>query len=250
MLVVDSRSQISAPELYQSQLLIGDNIGSFLHEAVFNRSWLIRRSIVPSSFSNGFFSLAMANPDDHDAIVAMQFAVGQEAVVHHALRWEIEELIAVLYPDREADVVELDLGAQSLEAIELRIDAPIIRLVQRLLTDAVRRRASDIHIEPMATHVAVRYRIDGALTEVEQLPAALASPVASRIKIMASLDIAESRLPQDGRLRLSVGGRDVDVRVATSPIAHGESIVLRLLGRMAQIASGSGTTRFDYDGLG
>jgi general secretion pathway protein E len=104
-------------------------------------------------------------------------------------------------------------------------------LVQRVLADAVRRRASDIHIEPMAGHVSVRNRIDGALMEVEQLPAALASPVASRIKIIASLDIAESRLPQDGRLRISVGGRDVDVRVATSPIAHGESIVLRLLGR-------------------
>lgn len=110
-------------------------------------------------------------------------------------------------------------------------EAPVIRLVQRVLVNAVNRRASDIHIEPMARHLSVRYRIDGRLQEVERHPDAFAGPIASRIKVMAGLDIAESRLPQDGRLRFTVRGREVDVRVSTSPISHGESIVLRLLGR-------------------
>lgn len=200
-----------------------------------SRSWLLRRGVAPSECSNGDIACLMLNPSDGDAIAALEFAAGQKADIRSAPAWEIEEAITAF--DR-ADKV--DAGDASSDELLLSptepvsdpsTDAPIIRLVQLVLADAVRRRASDIHIEPMSGHVAVRYRIDGALTEVEQLPAALASPVASRIKIMASLDIAESRLPQDGRLRLSVGGRDVDVRVATSPIAHGESIVLRLLGR-------------------
>jgi general secretion pathway protein E len=99
-----------------------------------------------------------------------------------------------------------------------------------------------VHIEPMARHVCVRYRVDGRLQEVEWLPDALAAPVASRIKVMAGLDIAETRLPQDGRLRLTVQGLDIDVRVSTSPISYGESIVMRLLGRS--------TVRLELNALG
>jgi general secretion pathway protein E len=110
-------------------------------------------------------------------------------------------------------------------------EAPIIRLVHRLIADAAQRRASDIHIEPMARFVAVRYRVDGRLVEIERLADGLAGPIVRRIKVMAALDIAESRLPQDGRLRATVRGRDIDVRVSTSPTAWGESIVLRLLAR-------------------
>lgn len=201
----------------------------------FSRNWLLERRVAPSESSEGEVAFVAANLEDRDAIAALEFATGQKAAVHHAPAWKVEEAITALDRAQNADAGDASSDELLLSPTEPvsdpSSDAPIIRLVQRLLSEAVRRRASDIHIEPMATHVAVRYRIDGALIEVEQLPAALASPVASRIKIMASLDIAESRLPQDGRLRLSVGGRDVDVRVATSPIAHGESIVLRLLGR-------------------
>ncbi len=190
---------------------------------------------MPSESSEGEVAFVTANPKDRDAIAALEFATGQRADVRHAPAWEVEEAIIALDRAQNADAGDASseelLLAPSKPASDPSTDAPIIRLVQRVLADAVRRRASDIHIEPMAGHVAVRYRIDGALVEVEHLSPALASSVASRIKIMASLDIAESRLPQDGRLRLSVGGRDVDVRVATSPIAHGESIVMRLLGR-------------------
>lgn len=110
-------------------------------------------------------------------------------------------------------------------------DAPIVSLVERLLVQAARRGVSDVHIEPMERSLSIRFRIDGQLLEVERHPASLAPAVSTRVKVMASLDIAESRLPQDGRLQFPYQGRSIDVRVATTPIAFGESIVLRLLGR-------------------
>ena len=110
-------------------------------------------------------------------------------------------------------------------------DAPIISLVERLLVQAARQSVSDVHIEPMEHSLSIRFRIDGQLVEIERHPASLAPSISTRVKVMASLDIAESRLPQDGRLQFPYQGRAVDVRVATTPIAFGESIVLRLLGR-------------------
>jgi type II secretion system protein E len=114
-------------------------------------------------------------------------------------------------------------------------DEPIIQLVDSMLSEAVRRRASDIHIEPSMHQLRVRYRIDGVLQDVNSPPKALHGPVVSRIKIMAGLNIAEKRLPQDGRLQLAVEGRPMDVRVSALPATHGESIVLRLLDRSQPI---------------
>jgi type II secretory ATPase GspE/PulE/Tfp pilus assembly ATPase PilB-like protein len=110
-------------------------------------------------------------------------------------------------------------------------DEPIIRLVDSMLAEAVRMRASDVHIEPGAAQLRVRYRLDGVLHDVNSPPRALHGPVVSRVKIMAGLNIAEKRLPQDGRLQLVVEGRPMDVRISTLPASHGESIVLRLLDR-------------------
>ncbi|MBI2495687.1 MAG: Flp pilus assembly complex ATPase component TadA [Candidatus Omnitrophica bacterium] len=110
-------------------------------------------------------------------------------------------------------------------------DEPIIRLVDSMLAEAVRRRASDIHIEPGTARLRVRYRIDGVLHEVTSPPPALHGPLVSRVKIMAGLNIAEKRLPQDGRLQLAVEHRSMDVRISTLPASHGESIVMRLLDR-------------------
>jgi general secretion pathway protein E len=114
---------------------------------------------------------------------------------------------------------------------DLASDAPIIRLVQRLINQAVEERASDIHLEPGERSLMVRFRADGVLREIESQPKAVASAIVSRIKVMASLNIAERRLPQDGRIRVAVHGKDVDFRVATSPTVHGESCVLRILDR-------------------
>lgn len=202
-----------------------------------NAAWLHHAAALPFGIDGNCLHLAMADPEDERVLGALLFATGTtHARVEIASFGDIEEELARLSGADAAAPSTPWLGEAANEEDSQRLsdgdsEAPVIRLVQRLLAQAVNRRASDVHIEPMARHVAIRYRIDGRLVDVEHLPNSFAQPIASRIKIMASLDIAESRLPQDGRLRLTVRGRDVDVRVATSPIAHGESIVLRLLGR-------------------
>jgi general secretion pathway protein E len=134
---------------------------------------------------------------------------------------------------------ELDLFqvAQQLsepeDLLESDDDAPIIRLINALLSEAIKENASDIHIEPFETRLVVRFRVDGVLREVLQPRRVLAPLLASRIKVMAKLDIAEKRLPQDGRISLRIAGRAVDVRVSTIPSGHGERVVLRLLDKQA-----------------
>ncbi|MFC4158898.1 type II secretion system ATPase GspE [Chitinimonas lacunae] len=132
-----------------------------------------------------------------------------------------------------ADDLDLTRLAQDMPAIEDLLeaedDAPIIRLINALLTEALREGASDIHIEPFETRSVVRFRIDGKLKDVLEPQRALHAAIVSRIKVMASLDISEKRLPQDGRITLRVAGRPVDVRVSTLPTGHGERAVLRLL---------------------
>ncbi|MGH8454228.1 MAG: type II secretion system ATPase GspE [Nevskiales bacterium] len=134
---------------------------------------------------------------------------------------------------------DLDLAsiAQELsepeDLLESQDDAPIIRLINALLTQAIKENASDIHIEPFENRLTVRFRVDGVLREVLLPPRALAPIIVSRIKVMARLDIAEKRLPQDGRISLRVAGRAVDVRVSTIPAGHGERVVLRLLDKQA-----------------
>src|SRR5262245_31448447 len=108
-------------------------------------------------------------------------------------------------------------------------DAPIIRLLNMMISEAVRSRASDIHVEPMSDRVRVRYRIDGVCVERENIPKRMQGPVTTRLKIMAGIDIAERRLPQDGRIKLPVSGQDIDFRVSSCPHVHGESVVLRIL---------------------
>ncbi|MCG5536229.1 type II secretion system ATPase GspE [Ectothiorhodospira mobilis] len=132
---------------------------------------------------------------------------------------------------------DLDSVAQSLgepeDLLETEDDAPIIRLINALLTEAVKENASDIHIEPFERRLTVRFRVDGVLREVLEPPRVLAPLITSRIKVMARLDIAEKRLPQDGRIPLKIAGRAVDVRVSTLPCGHGERVVLRLLDKQA-----------------
>ncbi len=133
-----------------------------------------------------------------------------------------------------------DMGlAKELEEVgdllESEDDAPVIRLVNTLLSQALKDRASDIHIEPFEAQVLVRFRIDGVLHSIVKPPKAVQAAMVSRIKVMAGLDIAEKRHPQDGRFRVKVAGREVDVRVSVLPTAHGERVVMRLLDRSAQL---------------
>lgn len=143
-----------------------------------------------------------------------------------------EEMMADLHGalDLAALANELNEPADLLESAD---DAPIIRLINALLGEAIVEGASDIHIEPFETRLAIRLRVDGVMREIMQPPVAIAPLVVSRIKIMSKLDIAEKRLPQDGRISLKVANRPVDVRVSTIPCGHGERVVLRLLDKQA-----------------
>ena len=133
----------------------------------------------------------------------------------------------------QAGAVGAETAKDSAKLVELASQAPVVRLVDVVLLEAVTRRASDIHIEAFERDVAIRYRIDGRCYQVAQPPKSLALALASRIKVLANLDVAESRLPQDGRLPLTVNSRQIDLRVSTLPTIHGESIVLRVLDKGA-----------------
>ncbi len=161
-----------------------------------------------------------------EALLARRYARGSGAAREIAADLRIEDEGADLH----------DLAAQVAATTDLLAaedDAPVIRLLNALLGEAIREGASDVHLEPYERRLAVRLRTDGVLREVLSLPRALGPRLASRVKVMARLDIAERRLPQDGRIALSLGGRPVDVRVATIPTAHGERVVLRLLDKRA-----------------
>ncbi|WP_066800566.1 type II secretion system ATPase GspE [Sphingomonas soli] len=148
----------------------------------------------------------------------------------------------------DIDMGELDLAALADSAaavddlLDTRDDAPVIRLINALLLEAVKEGASDVHIETQEKRLVVRYRIDGVLRDRIEPPRALAPLLVSRIKVMAKLDIAERRVPQDGRVTLRIGGHDVDARVSTIPTQHGERVVMRLLEK--------GSLRLDLEALG
>src|SRR5204863_6648397 len=127
--------------------------------------------------------------------------------------------------DKSIDITGMGEDAAAADATQ----APIIKLVQAMIAEAVRNRASDIHIEPMKDRVRVRYRIDGECVDRDRIPLRMKGPMISRIKIMAGIDIAEKRLPQDGRIKLMVDKVQIDFRVSTLPAYHGESVVLRIL---------------------
>src|SRR5438105_10666669 len=130
--------------------------------------------------------------------------------------------------DRSIDK-SIDIAGMGEATANDPTQAPIIKLVQAMISEAVRSRASDIHIEPMKDRIRVRYRIDGECVERDRIPLRMKGPLISRLKIMAGIDIAEKRLPQDGRIKLTVDKAQIDFRVSTLPAYHGESVVLRIL---------------------
>ncbi|MDP2146825.1 MAG: GspE/PulE family protein, partial [Pseudomonas sp.] len=169
-----------------------------------------------------------------------------EAAIEQVRDDELDGLLASAYADTGSaaavvgaaeNEVDLDRLMQDIPEITDLLDtqdgAPVIRMINALLTQAARDEASDIHIEPFETHSVVRYRVDGTLRDVVSPRKALHGALVSRIKIMAQLDIAEKRLPQDGRIALRVAGRPIDIRVSTVPTGHGERVVMRLLDKQA-----------------
>ncbi|WP_235565900.1 MULTISPECIES: type II secretion system ATPase GspE [unclassified Lysobacter] len=193
----------------------------------------------------------MADPQDVYTLDALRLATQRDVRPYVALRSEIGDLIERWHGQGRSAmgaIVETAEGEGSgdLDDVEhlrdLASEAPVIRLVNLVIQRAVELRASDIHIEPFENRLKVRYRVDGVLAEGESPPANLTAAVISRIKIMAKLNIAERRLPQDGRIMLRVQGKELDLRVSTVPTAHGESVVMRLLDRE--------TVVFDFHKLG
>ena len=193
--------------------------------------------------------LAMADPLDRFTRTAVAAATGRTVAIEIALPIELDAALNRLYPEAGGGVAEAPTGGtdepleEDAERLkDLASEAPVIRLVNQMIARAVETQASDIHIEPFEDRLRVRYRYDGVLHEAESPATRLTAAITSRIKIMARLDIAERRLPQDGRLKLAVRGQEVDFRVSTVPSLYGETVVLRVLDRTA--------VEFDYAKLG
>jgi len=204
-------------------------------------SKMIRRlQVVPIGFEGEVLVLATADPTNVVALDDVRSATGRELKILVARTVEITDVIARTgHLDRSAEALleeaAADQGEEERDQDLVGSDAPIVRAINQIITNAVNQRASDVHIEPRQDDVRIRFRIDGVLSEAMQTRASLSAGLNSRLKVMANLDIAERRLPQDGRLSVNVGGRSVDLRVATLPTGWGEKIVLRILDASAGV---------------
>ena len=239
--------QVSQPKAAQfgtefielGEQTIGDDVVSALPRNVAHQY-----KVVPLYMDELSVTVAMADPSDLDAIDGLGQALGMEVNVNVADEEEIEAALKQYYGVAKDDSVskllqditegEVQIStigevamADDDEAVDA--DTPIIKLVNTLIVEAFRMEASDIHLEPMADRFRVRYRIDGVCHEQPGPPRKLQAAVISRLKIMSEMDIAEKRIPQDGRIQANVGGKTIDLRVNCLPTTHGESIVMRLL---------------------
>ena len=200
-------------------------------------------SVLPAAERDGRLVLWVTASTPPAAVMEARRALAREVAPVIVDAGQFETSLRAAYADAEGEAAsvvgevegKIDLGRlmqdipEIEDLLEARDDAPIVRMLNALLSQAVREGASDIHVEPFESYSVVRYRIDGTLRDIVRPRRALHAALVSRIKIMASLDIAEKRLPQDGRIMLRLGGRPVDVRVSTLPTGHGERVVLRLL---------------------
>ena len=192
----------------------------------------------PVALNGDTLTLAMADPLDFETISAVRGFSKLRIEVQLAGEPEILDAIERYFGERERQAGDADLdSAQAGEDLEhlrdMASEAPVIRLVNAMIALAVERRASDIHIEPFEKEFRVRYRVDGVLSNQEPPPRELKAAIVSRLKLMAKLNIAERRLPQDGRIKIKILGRDIDLRVSTLPTIYGESLVMRILDRSA-----------------
>lgn len=202
---------------------------------------LIRRhQVIPIAKEGGRLRLIIGDPTDIETLDTLRFRLNVPLEPCLAVKSKIKSHIDKLFADEQKSIDEairlmsVDRGASiDMKAVaadsQAADDAPVIKLVAAIISEAVRSRASDIHIEPMKDRVRVRYRIDGVCMERDNIPKRMQGPVLARIKIMSGMDIAEKRLPQDGRIKMSIDGSRIDFRVSSLPGYHGESTVLRIL---------------------
>jgi general secretion pathway protein E len=207
---------------------------------------LIQKSkVVPVEFFDNMVTVAIADPTDlHPLDDIKIFLKGFDTKFVLCPETEIDRIIHTYYDQTSATTKEMidemvdgelgDLSDMDSDSFDLSNEAPIIKMVNVILSQAVSERASDIHIEPYEKSIAVRYRVDGILHKVLSPPKSYQAGIISRIKIMSNLNIAENRLPQDGRIKLKLAGKDIDIRVSTIPCQYGERVVMRLLNKTDQ----------------
>ena len=204
--------------------------------------------LFPLGRADGRLRIAVADPFDYQPLNDLAALTGEVIELAVATPEEILRVINRSYETRAGEAQEIiediEAGGENLarsfepaDLLDASDEAPIIRFVNSLITQGYKERASDIHIEPFESELVVRYRIDGILYEVLRPPHKAQASIISRLKIMANLNIAEKRLPQDGRFRVRIAGKDVDVRVSTLPTAFGERVVLRLLDKSSSVLS-------------
>jgi len=200
--------------------------------------------VLPLSLDGNTLKIITADPANYDTIQKLQFILNKDIVPVLAVPEQIQEAINRNYGQSETESVDSMLVEFTDTAIEFTqtesmsnfasaedSDAPVVRLCNLIIQEAISLRASDIHIEPFSDRIRIRYRIDGVLVERDAPQRRLLAPVLSRLKIMGSIDISEKRRPQDGRIKMTVGGKHFDLRVSLLPTVHGQSVVMRILDR-------------------
>src|SRR5258708_7036267 len=207
--------------------------------------FLRQAQVVPLSEATDRIVLAVTDPLNDYAVRSLSLLAGKPAEIRVAAPSDLELAYERLYGGEKGALSEIvdeidpadgdDSGDDINRLRDLASEQPVIRLVNLLIARAVESRSSDIHIEPFQNRLAVRYRVDGVLREGATPPVRLRAAIVSRIKIMAKLNIAERRLPQDGRIRIAIRGRDYDLRVATVPTLHGEGVTMRILDRSSLV---------------
>jgi len=224
-------------------------------ENTFNLNFMKFNRFLPIHYEGGLLSIACVYPNDYALVNTIRQLTQHEIKTYLAPESEIMDLVDKLYGAASTDMERIidgmgegELGeigdVEDIEHLkDLASEAPVIRLVNLFLQKAVESRSSDIHIEPFEKEFKVRYRIDGILHDMESPPKHLKAAIISRIKLMAKLNIAERRLPQDGRIKLRILGKEIDLRVSTLPTLYGESVVLRILDK-------GSTASFDLGKLG
>src|SRR5437762_6577317 len=200
--------------------------------------------VLPMAQENGALKIIMSDPTDFDTVQKLTFILNKDVQPVLAPREQIIEAINRHYGQSETESVDsmlqeftdtaIDFSESALAAAAAaqdESDAPVVKLVNLIIQEAINLRASDIHVEPFADRVRVRYRIDGVLVERYSPPRRLLAPMISRVKIMGSIDISEKRRPQDGRIKMTSKGKHFDLRVSVLPTSHGQSVVMRILDR-------------------
>ena len=241
------QSQLGLPSIDLNRVVVPEQILKLLPENVVRKY-----SVLPVEMSNAQLMVAMSDPTDYFAIDDLRLAAGMMVKPCLAKKGDILRAIDRYYGRSEAEKAAreyakqlgvvpvaatsqmVSIGVSGMEVVDEE-STPIIKFLNTIIENAVNNHASDIHIEPVDEELRVRFRIDGVLREIMRTPISMAGPVVSRVKIMADLNIAERRLPQDGRISYLVGGKAIDLRVSTTPTMYGEKVVLRILDKSSVI---------------